>query len=89
MALWTKLSRLPAVASQFISLEIIVENKFGVVDVILPTQSPILVGLNDPEGVLFHWSIDDGNQMHSSVLEGCRKCFVATLQCMTRLVMPY
>jgi hypothetical protein len=49
----------------------------------------MLAGLDDPEGVLFHWSIYDGNQMHSSVLEGCRKCFVATLQCMMRLVMPY
>jgi hypothetical protein len=86
IALWTKLSQLPAVASRFISLEIIVENRSDAVIAILPARSPILAGLDDPKGVLFDWSVDDGNLMHSSVLEGCRKMFVAALQCMPGLV---
>jgi hypothetical protein len=96
ISLWKKLSELPAVASRFLSLEVIIEDGTDYGYPIFPTHSSLFADRDETEDVLFNWSPeywsdsddDDGQGQQEArkvVLAKCMQAFVSALQCMSGL----
>jgi hypothetical protein len=100
ISLWKKLSELPAVASRFLSLEVIVEDGTNYGHPIFPIHSQLLVDRDETEDVLFDWSpeyygsdsdSDDREwrkqeqEARKVVLAKCMQAFVTALQSMSGL----
>jgi hypothetical protein len=59
ISLWKKLSELPAIASRFVSLEVIVEDGTDFHGhTIFPTRSKLLANRDEAEDILFDWNTE-------------------------------
>jgi hypothetical protein len=100
ISLWEKLSELPAIASRFVSLEVIVEGGDFIGRAIFPTRSKLLVDRDETDDVLFDWNpkyfafdaeqsqLDEYMQTQRTrqpTLAKCMQAFVGALQCMSGL----
>jgi hypothetical protein len=100
ISLWKKLSEFPAVASRFLSLEVIVEDGTNYGHPIFPTHSYLFADRDETEDVLFDWrrkywtgsedseDVDDWQHEEEArkvVLAKCMQAFVSALRCMSGL----